>query len=64
MIEVVAAWSLSFSFSILLISLAAVSWTAALSQLAAETVRWIAKLIGWGLWWDHVSYLLLCGLKH
>ena len=64
MIEVIATWSLSFGFSILWIGLATIPWTATLSQLAAETVRWIAKLVGWCLWRDHVSNLLLSALKH
>ena len=64
MIEVIATWSLSFGLSILWVGLATVPRATALSHLAAETVRWIAKLIGWCLWRDHVSNLLLIALKH
>ena len=64
MIEVIATWSLSFSFSILWISLATIPRRATLSHLATETVRWIAELIGRRLRWDHVSNLLMRALKH
>ena len=65
MIEVIAAWSLSFSFSMLWVRRATVPRRTTLSHLAAETIGWVAKLIRWGLWWDHVSnLLLLSSLKH
>lgn len=56
LIEVITAWSFPFGKSMLLICLRTISWAWALSQLTTKAIRWVAKLVSGGLWWDHETY--------
>ena len=55
-IWVVAIGSFRIRFISLDLSFAAVSWAGALSHLTAKTVRWIAELVWWSLWRNHLAY--------